>query len=190
VTSVRVGDDVANDVEIAVFDVPQEEPVEGMLGVGWLQERRVVVDLGAGRLRFAGPPSPGIDLDWDQDWRAYVVATTVGGRPARFVVSTVADVVVDALSADRLGLTLGPVVDSDGGPTGTVVDVRPVATSWSVELEGRSRPVVDAVSWDIYAYADRLRPPAGRIDGFLGCELLVQESAVVDFGRGTLSLRP
>jgi hypothetical protein len=189
-TSIRVGDDIAADVEIAVFDVPQDEPVDGMLGVGWLRERSVVVDLGEGRLRFGGPPTPGTSLDWDEDWQAYVVATTVGGRPARFVVSTVAGAVVDAHSADRLRLAIGPVVDSDGGPTGTVVEVRPMTTGWSVDLGGRSRPVVDAVSWDVYRYADRTRPPAGQIDGFLGCDLLAQERAVVDFGRGRLSLRP
>jgi hypothetical protein len=161
-----------------------------MLGVDWLRERSVVVDLGEGRLRFRTPPEPGVSLDWDEEWQALVVATTVHGRPARFVVSTVAGVVVDADSTDRLGLRIGSVVDSDGGPTGTVVDVRPVETAWSVDLAGRSRPVVDAVSWDVYAYADRPRPPAGLIDGFLGCELLVQEGAIVDFGRGTLSLRP
>lgn len=190
VATLRVGDDVAADVEIAVFDVPQDQPVDGMLGVGWLRERRAVVDLGHGRLRFGGPPTGGASLVWDEDWRAYVVVTTVAGQPARFVVSTVAGVVVDAVAAERLGLALGPVVDEDGGPTGTVVDVRPVETSWTLDVDGRPRAVVGAVSWDLYAYADRPRPSAGRIDGFLGCELLVQEAAVIDFDRGTLSLRP
>jgi hypothetical protein len=188
VANLRVGDDVAGDVEIAVFDVPQDEPVEGMLGIGWLRERGVVVDLGRGRLTFDGPPMGGTSLVWDDEWQAYVVVTTVAGEPARFVVSTVAGVVVDALSAPRLGLAVGPVVDSDGGPTGTVVEVRPIEPAWTLDLEGRARPVVGAVSWDVYAYADRPRPPEGTIDGFLGCELLVQEGAVVDFGRGTLVL--
>ena len=187
VASLRVGDDVAADVEIAVFDVPQDEPVDGMLGVGWLRERGAVVDLGRRCLRFDGPPAGGTSLAWYEDWRAYVVDTTVAGRPARFVVSTVAGVVVDAVAAQRLGLALGPVVDSDGGPTGTVVDVRPVETSWALDLDGRTRTVAGAASWDVYSYADRQRPSAGPIDGFLGCELLVQERAVVDFGRGTLA---
>jgi hypothetical protein len=190
VASLRVGDDVAAGVEIAVFDVPQDEPVDGMLGIGWLRERGAVVDLGQGRLRCDGPPTGGTGLVWDEDWQAYVVEATVAGRPARFVISTVAGVVVDAVAADRLRLALGPVVDSDGGPTGTVVEVRPVETSWTLDLDGRTRAVAGAVSWDVYAYADRPRPAAGRIDGFLGCELLVQEQALVDFGRGTLALRP
>ena len=190
VASLRVGNDVADDVEVAVFDVPQDEPVDGMLGIGWLRERGAVVDLGQGRLRLDRSPAGGTSLVWDEAWQAYVVETTVTGRAARFVVSTVAGVVVDVVAADRLGLALGPVVDTDGGPTGTVVDVRPVATSWSVELDGRARAVAGAVGWDLYAYADRPRPVSGPIDGFLGCELLVQERAVVDFGRGTLRLRP
>ena len=132
----------------------------------------------------------GTGLGWDEDWQAYVVEATVAGQPARFVVSTVAGVVVDAVAAERLGLALGPVVDSDGGPTGTVVEVRPVESSWALDLDGRTRTVAGAVSWDVYSYADRPRPSAGRIDGFLGCELLVQERAVLDFGRGRLALRP
>jgi hypothetical protein len=96
---------------------------------------------------------------------------------------------VDAVAAERLGLGLGPVVDRDGGPTGTVVDVRSVQASWGIGLAGRTRVVVGAVSWDLYAYAERARPATGHVDGFLGCEFLVQEEAVVDFGQGTLSLR-
>jgi hypothetical protein len=188
VTNLQVGNDLADGVEVAVFDVPQDPPVEGMLGIGWLRDRGVVVDLGRSRLDFGGPPTGRVDLEWDEAWQAYVVATRVRGQAARFVVSTVAGVVVDALSSDRLGLTLGPVADQDGGPTGTVVDVRRVESDWAVELDGRSRPVVDASSWDIYAYADRPRPRTDWIDGFLGCEFLLHEGAIVDFGRGTLAM--
>ena len=142
-------------------------------------------------MRFDGPAPTADDtrLGWDEDWQTYVVDTSVAGEPARFVVSTVAGVVVDSSAADRLGLTLGPVVDSDGGPTGTVVDVRPVDSTWTLTIGGRNRAVPDTASWDIYAYADRARPVSGGIDGFLGCELLVREEAVIDFGGGTLSLR-
>lgn len=190
VATLRVGDDVAAGVEVAVFDVPQDEPVDGMLGTGWLRERAVVVDLGDGRLRFGGPAAAGSSMTWDDGWNAYVVDTTVGDVPARFVVSTVAGAVVDAAAAERLGLTLGEVVDEDGGPTGTVVEVRPVETPWSIDLDGHPRSVTGATSWDLYGYADRARPATGGIDGFLGCELLVQEMAVVDFGRGVIALRP
>jgi len=188
VASVRVGDDLADHVEMAVFDVPQDPPVAGMLGIGWLRERRAVVDFAHGRLRFDGATPNGIRLTWDEDWQAYVVETTVCGLPARFVVSTVAGVVVDAVSADRLGLDLGSVTGRDGGPTGTVVDVRNVESPWEVDLDERPRTVESAASWDIYAYADRPRPPTGGIDGFLGCEWLLQQKAVVDFGRGLLAL--
>ena len=188
VATVRVGDDVAAGVEIAVFDVPQDEPVDGMLGIGWLRERGAVVDLGEGRLCPDGTAIEGSPMTWDDDWQAYVVDTTVGGEPSRFVLSTVAGVVVDTVAVERLGLTLGPVVDEDGGPTGTVVQVRPVETEWAVDLDGHPRTVPDAASWDLYAYADRPRPASGGIDGFLGCELLVRERAVVDFGRGEIAL--
>jgi gag-polyprotein putative aspartyl protease len=190
VTSLQVDDDLVRDVEVAVFDVPQDPPVEGMLGIGWLRERGVVVDLGRRRLHVGGPPSAGVRPQWDESWHAYTVATSVRGQAARFVVSTVAGVVVDALASDRLGLATGPVVDLDGGPTGTVVEVRRVEGDWSLDLAGRPRQVTETSSWDIYAYAERPRPPTDWIDGFLGCEFLVEEGAIVDFGRGTLSLHP
>ena len=189
VTTVQVGDDVAAGVEVAVFDVPQDEPVDGMLGLGWLRERGAVVDLGAGSLSFE-PVGGGVPLAFDDDAGALVVEVSVGGRPARFVVSTVAGVVVDLAAADRLGLALGAPTGTDGGPTGTVVDVRPVVSPWAVHVGGRARPVPEAVAWDVHAYADRPRPASGGVDGFLGCEWLVQERAVVDAGRGTLTLRP
>lgn len=189
VTRVQVGDDVADGVEVAVFDVPQDEPVDGMLGLGWMRERGAVVDLGRGTLSFGPCPGGGVPLVLD-DGQVFTVDVTVGGRPARFVVSTVAGVVVDTVAAARLGLVLGEPSATDGGPTGTVVDVRPVTSSWAVSLAGRPRSVPDAVAWDLYAYADRPRPASGAVDGYLGCEWLVGEQAVVDFGAGTLSLRP
>ena len=71
-----------------------------------------------------------------------------------------------------------------------MVGVCPVESSWAVDLGGRSRTVGGAVSWDLYAYADRPRPVEGTggVDGFLGCEFLVREGAVIDFGRGRLLL--
>ena len=79
VATVRIGDDVAAGVEIAVFDVPQDEPVDGMLGIGWLRERGAVVDLGNGRLRVGRAAIEGSPMTWDDDWQAFVVDTTVGG---------------------------------------------------------------------------------------------------------------
>jgi hypothetical protein len=186
--TIRVGPDLAEDVEVSVFDVPQDEPVDGMLGIGWLRERRVTVDLGEGVLRFDAPALDGTAMTWDDQWQAYVVDVTVADRPARFVVSTVAGVVVDAVAAERLGLSLGEVTDRDGGPTGTVVEVRSVTSAWTVDLEGRPLLVEDSTTWDLYEYADRDRPADGAVDGFLGCTMLVAARAVVDFGRGVIAL--
>ncbi|GAA1875821.1 retropepsin-like aspartic protease [Lapillicoccus jejuensis] len=193
VAALRVGPDVAPDVALAVFDVPQDPPVDGMLGLGWLRERAVAVDLGAGRLRFgAGPPAPGarvVPMAWDEEWGAYVVATTVDGRPARFVVSTVAGVVVDAVAADRFGLERGRPLGDDGGPTGTVVASSAVAGGWSVGLGGASYPVAGGSVMDLYAYAEQERPEPGRaVDGFLGCDFLLTYQAVVDVAGERLVL--
>lgn len=193
VAALRVGPDVAPDVELAVFDVPQDPPVDGMLGIGWLRERAVTVDLGEGRLWFDGwtPPVGAhvVPLVWDEAWNAYVVAAQVGGRPARFVVSTVAGVVVDAVAADRLGLERGRRLEDDGGPTGTVVASYAVAGEWSVGLGGASYGVAAGSVVDLYAYAERERPePATAIHGFLGCDFLVSHQAVVDIAGERLVL--
>jgi predicted aspartyl protease len=190
VAGLRVGDDLAKDLEIAVFDVPQDPPVDGMLGIDWLRQRGAVVDMGERQLRFGQPSSGGIELDWDEAWHSFVVTAQVDEHTARFVVSTVAGVVVDTQAIARLGLELGPVVEQVGGPTGTSLDVRSVASGWSLELDGRARPGLDAQAWDLYEYSEQPRPTSGAIDGFLGCDFLLHERAVVDFGRATMALAP
>ena len=98
--------------------------------------------------------------------------------------SWISAIVVDAVAADRLGLALGTVADSDGGPTGTVVEVRPVETSWALDLDGRTRSVAGAVSWDVYAYADLHddNHSARRREG-LRAGRLQQRAADVDLRR-------
>ncbi|GAA5156418.1 hypothetical protein GCM10023340_44220 [Nocardioides marinquilinus] len=192
VGSLQVGDDVATDVRATVFELPtepDEEPVEGMLGLGWLRGRGVVVDLARRLVVPGGGPIDGVVLRRRPDWDAWVIDTVVNGRAAQWVVSTVAGVLVDAPAAHRLGLALGDAAEDDGGPTGTVVTTRHVTGPWSVDVGGRSFAVHDAIASDLYAYA--ATPRTGKDEtfaGYLGCDFLLEHRAVVDLGRGVLAL--
>lgn len=189
--SLAVGDDVAHDVATSVFELPledHEEPVDGMLGIGWLRARGVVVDLGRRVLTPYGDPLVGAPLAHHPGWDALVVDTTVNGRPAQWVVSTVAGVLVDKAAAVRLGLEPGEVAAEDGGPTGTVVSTWHVAGAWAVGLGGRELDVVGAQVSDLYAYADKERVGDEHFAGFLGCDFLLRHGASVDFGRSVLAL--
>ena len=191
VDTLQVGDDVARDVAASVFELPVdagEDPVEGMLGIGWLRRRGVVVDLGRDVLTPHGAAVDGTSLRHHPDWDALVVDTVVGGEPAAWVVSTVAGVLVDSGAVERLGLRLGAVADDDGGPTGTVVSSRHVTGPWAVRVEGHEREVRDALCSDLYAYAAQDRRGDDPVAGFLGCDFLRRHGATVDFGRGVLRL--
>ncbi len=191
VGALQVGDDVAHDVPASVFELPvdaDEDPVDGMLGIGWLRQRQVVVDFARRVLTPYGGPVDGVPLAHDPGWDALVVDSVVDGEPARWVVSTVAGVLVDSAAVDRLGLELGEPAGDDGGPTGTVVTSRHVAGPWSVHIGGRDHDVVGAVSHDLYAYAARPRTDDDLVAGFLGCDFLLRHGAVVDHGRGVLAL--
>ena len=94
---------------------------------------------------------------------------------------------VDSAAADRFGLELGDMASEDGGPTGTVVSSRHVASHWAVGLGGLELDVVGARVSDLYAYAAKERSGDKDFAGFLGCDFLRRHGASVDFGRGVLA---
>jgi hypothetical protein len=187
-----VGDDVTTDLRAQVFDLPVsdgEAPVEGMLGIGWLRERRVVVDFSRGVVVPGGGPVAGTPLSRHPDWEASVVEAVVDGVPSRWIVSTVAGVIVDDAAVPRLGLTTGERVADDGGPTGTVVASYRVEDPWTLEVDGRPYAATPATTADLYAYAARDRTnDVPAVDGILGCDFMLRHGAVVDLASGTLAL--
>ena len=131
-SSLRVGDDEVKNVPLQVFETP-EPTMQGMLGIKWLQARRVIVDYDTGRI---GIPSSAQDTEaedrrllsrryiahrmtWDSEGNAYTVSGNVTGKPVRITVATVGESLVDTDFARVAGIALGPVVDRFGGPSGS-----------------------------------------------------------------------
>jgi hypothetical protein len=203
--SLKVGDQVDHDVPFSLFEVPVAG-MDGMLGIGWLRGNNVIVDYDGRRLGFAktledarqedarlvheGFVSHG--MTWDPDQKRFLVWVEVNGKRSRMIVSTVSSNVVDVRFARTAGIALGPVVYVDSGPKGARVDnwlsKRPVRLS----VEGQKTAWMQPTVQDTYAYASGA-PPADEtkwVGGYLGCDFMLANDAVIDFGTGTLLLRP
>jgi len=198
--SLRVGDREARDRKLSVFEIPQTPPTDGMLGMDWLRDQRVIVDYDAYRV---GLPSAPVDAQaedakliargyishkmiWDPDTKSYYVMGSVNGTPARLGVSTVGENALDSVFAGTASIALGPVVDQNGGPRGAVVDVRITKHPVSITLDGQPCLSAQAWAWDLYAYSSEARPVTPHQDGYLGADFMLANQAVIDFGTETL----
>jgi len=203
--SLKVGDQVDHDVPFSLFEVPVTS-MDGMLGIGWLRGNSVIVDYDGLRLGFARTLGDARREDarlvhegfishrmtWDPDQKRLFVRVELNGERSRMVVSTVSSNIVDVRFARTAGIALGPVVYVDSGPSGARVNnwlsKRPVRVSVDGQKTAWMQPTVQ----DTYAYASRT-PPADEtkwIGGYLGCDFMLANDAVIDFGTGTLLLRP
>ncbi|MGA8875171.1 MAG: hypothetical protein WB555_06535 [Candidatus Korobacteraceae bacterium] len=203
--SLKVGDQEDHDVPFSLFEVPVAG-MDGMLGIGWLRANNVIVDYDGLRLGLAKTPEDGHKEDarlvhdgfvahamtWDPDLKRFVVSVEVNGKRSRMVVSTVSSDIVDVRFARTAGIALGPVVYVDSGPRGARVDnwlsKRPVRLS----IDGQKTAWMQPTVQDTYAYSSGA-PPADEtkwVGGYLGCDFMLANDAVIDFGTGTLLLRP
>lgn len=203
--SLKVGDQEDHDVPFSLFEVPVAG-MDGMLGIGWLRANNVIVDYDGLRLGLAKTPEDGHKEDarlvhdgfvahamtWDPDLKRFVVSVEVNGKRSRMVVSTVSSDIVDVRFARTAGIALGPVVYVDSGPRGARVDnwlsKRPVRLS----IDGQKTAWMQPTVQDTYAYSSGT-PPADEtkwVGGYLGCDFMLANDAVIDFGTGTLLLRP
>jgi predicted aspartyl protease len=202
--TLQIGDDVVHDAPLKVFEVPLPN-LDGMLGLGWLRARQVMVDFGQHRL---GIPQSHDDTEqerkqlltsgyvahpmaWNEATHQYSVQAKLNGVTATFVVSTVAELVIDEKMASRAGIKLGAVSD-DGGPTGTIVKEYAVASPLSLSIDGQALSLSGhSIVYDTYAYAAKPRPeqPAQQLGGYLGADVMLPNHAVIDFGDGVLYLR-
>ena len=203
--SLKVGDQEDHDVPFSLFEVPVTG-MDGMLGIGWLRGNNVIVDYDALRLGFAKTLEDGRKEDarlvhegfvahamtWDPDLKRFVVWVEVNGKRSRMVVSTVSSDIVDVRFARTAEIALGPVVYVDSGPQGARVNnwlsKRPLRLSIDRQKTAWMQPTVQ----DTYAYSSGT-PPADEtkwVGGYLGCDFMLANDAVIDFGTGTLLLRP
>lgn len=184
--SLDVGGFHLTDVACSVFQIPTVN-WDGMLGVGWLAAARPVIDFGSRTLsvpsaaeRRALDAEPvRIELRRDGASGRYVAELNVEDTLATFVVSTVAETILDLDFARRCGIELTVALGVEHGPGGAVVPL--FRTARAVSFAGIGS--VTAQVHDTYAYADRERPSvADQVAGYLGADLWLAAGAVLDFG--------
>lgn len=201
-----VGGRSDKDLRILVFEIPQTPPVDGMIGIEWLKASKVLVDYRHDRLvlpesdqdvaaehrRLRQQGYTAHPMTWDAKEDRYYVFPTVNGVKSRFAVSTVASISMDTAFASRAAVGLGPVVDHYGGPTGATGDERETAEPFAIVVDGQPLQSIKAQSYDLYAYDGTERPSEASevVDGYLGCDFMRANDAVIDFGSGLLFTRP
>ena len=199
--SLIVGGVEEKDVPILLFEIPQDPPTDGMLGLGWLTANHVILDFDLGRLGL--PASPADTMLEDRAFLArgyiahkmvrdprngYYVNGIVNGTHVRIGVNTVMNDVLEASFASRAKIPLGPIVDDAGGPKGTVVPVRITKYQLSVQIDGQITSPSQPLSWDTAAYSSDA-PGSASEDLKLGLDFMLANQAIIDFGSETIYQR-
>lgn len=108
------------------------------------------------------------------------------------VVSTVSSNIIDIRYAKKAGVGLGPVVSKDFGPRGSTVDNWLAKEPIRMTVDGQQTAWMQPVVHDTYAYSSQ--PPPVEVDqllgGYLGCDFMLANQAVIDFRSGMLFLKP
>ncbi|KAB0529375.1 hypothetical protein [Xanthomonas cissicola] len=198
----EVGGRVDSNMGISVFEIPQDPPVDGMIGIKWLKNSRVMVDFSRNRLaipdgdkdveaehqRLKKKGYVAHKLSWSTNRNRFYVQPVINGTKSTFDVSTVAGVIFDDAFAGKASVTAGPVVDTYGGPTGTQGAVRENQGDYSISLDGQALVATRAKIYDTYAYDGEERPAnaSDQLSGYLGCDFMRANEAVIDFGAGIL----
>ncbi|KAB7768794.1 hypothetical protein CKY51_08490 [Xanthomonas maliensis] len=201
----QVGGRTDHDLKIAIFEIPQTSPNDGMIGLPWLRQSKALIDFNRNRLvlpeneaevqaahvRLQKAGYIAHPMTWDDKDARYVVLPTINGVSGRFVVSTVADISIDAPFAQRAAVALGTAGQEYGGPTGTTGQTRRTQGPFAIVLDGQALHSVEAGVYDLYAYDGTTRPSDATLkNGYLGCDFMRANHAVIDFGAGILFLKP
>lgn len=193
-------------VAILVFEIPQDPPVDGILGVRLLREQKMILDFDKQRL---GVPSSLADseredrrlvaegfvphqLNFNALNDSYEISGRVNGHQAVIAISTVGQNIIDSGFAKDSGIALGPVIDRYGGPKGSQGDVY-IAKSMVDIVVDQQRVAPDRPHiLDTYAYDSMPRATAPDSNHVvrLAADFLLANQAVIDFGTNTLFLRP
>jgi hypothetical protein len=202
-SSLKVANVTALGVRLSVFEQPEPD-MQGMLGIDWLRDQRVIVDYDQGRLGLAASSKDTVKEDqrilsrkyvahamrWDAAEHRYYVIAEVHGKRARLTVSTVANDVLEMGFARASDFVLGPSVDHFDGPGGSVGNSYFSKKRLSVSLDGQEAEPMQPEVIDFYAYNLKTRPPnpADTVQGNLGADFMLANQAIIDFGSGTLFL--
>lgn len=201
-TSLRVGTKEAKDVRLSVFEIPQTVETNGMLGIGWLRDQKVIVDYDEYRVGLPDSVEASEAEDKELLARGYVghkmtadpkthtrfVMGKVDGHAIRLCVSTVAETVVDSEWAKANNVELGPVIDQQGGPAGALVNEYIAKHALSYTVDGQTLPPTQPHSWDLFGYSSTKRSDESHDEGYIGADFMLANQAVIDFGTETLFL--
>lgn len=199
----RVGDDDRHGAPISVFELPVDD-VQGMLGLKWLKDRKAIVDYDKARLGLPHSLQESEDEDhrllsegwvahkmtWHAATGTFIVFGEIGTNRLRFVVSTVTANVLDQQTAMAKAIPVGPKVNTDGGPTGGVIDVHLTKLPLSMTIDGVAVAPMQPEVHDIAAYDQHPNDGPERIDGDLGADFMLANLAVIDFGTSLLFTKP
>lgn len=202
--SLRIAKRTQNDVAIDVFETPVSD-MQGMLGIAWLRQQRVIVDYD--KYQVGIPETPGdsqeedrqllsrgfrkLKMKWDERLGRYFVTGAVNGVPGRFLVSTVSSNILEPTFAKSAGVEIGALIGEGHGPTGTNVDQFLAKREIRLTIEGLAAACAQPDIMDSYAYQG-LKPPANpseRVDGTLGTDFMLANQAVINFGTESLFIK-
>lgn len=200
--SIRVGTKEAKDVRLSVFEIPQTVENNGMLGVGWLRDQKVIVDFDKYRVGLPDSVEASEAQDKELLARGYVghkmtldpkrhtwfVMGKVDGHAIRLCVSTVAETVIDSEWAKVNNVELGPVIDQQGGPAGALVNEYLAKRVLPYMIDGQNVPPQQPHSWDLAGYASTKRTDEPHDEGYIGADFMLANQAVIDFGTEMLFL--
>lgn len=197
-----IGEETWHDVPASIFETMGDDS-QGMLGLKWIEKNGVVMNFSKQLLWVKGQVElldlrrslmdsgyEEISMCRDQETGRYFVNVTINNKTRSMVVSTVADLVLDAEFARTAEIKCGGNSGQSFGPTGAIIDTH--APEEAVQLTigtWTSAPMVCRVE-DIYDYMASERPSTDPVGGMLGADFLIMHKAVVDFGSRCLYLAP
>lgn len=191
---------------ISVFEIPQDPPVDGMLGSRWLKTQRVILDYDSQRLGLTSSMADNVledqrlidagylphKINFIEQNASYQIDGAVDGFKTSMTLVTVAENVIDIALAKAAHIPLGPVVDTYGGPGGAVGEAYIAKRMVDIVVDGQ-RVVSDRPQiFDTYAYDSEVRAPVpdNTHQVRLGADFFLANQAVIDFGTNMLFIRP
>lgn len=195
-----IGQETWYDVPASVFETVGDEAM-GMLGLKWIESNGVVMDFSKQllwvkaqvemldlRRNLMNSGYEAILMRRDEETGRYYVAVTINNKTRSMVVSTVADLVIDAEFARAAEIKCGGHSGQSSGPTGAVIDRHVSDEAVQLSMGTWTSAHMLCQVEDIYEYMASERPSIGAAGGMLGADFLIRHKAVVDFGSRCLYL--
>lgn len=197
-----IGQETWHDVPASIFEILGDD-TRGMLGLKWIESNGIVMDFPKQVLWVKGHVELSdlrqslmdsgyeeIPMRRDQETGRYFVNVTVNNETRAMVVSTVADLVIDAEFARTAQIKCGEKSGQCCGPTGAIIDTHDSEEAVQLALGTYTSACMVCRVEDIYEYMASERPLTDPVGGMLGADFLIKHGAVVDFGSRCLYLAP